>query len=139
MRAEALKWENKRLTEAKAQLEAQLRDQSRRLAQMEDAVAELKGCGSQRSAPARGLHRSFKVDIILLIFERWPSQTNPSLSLDARLSPSHAAHLHYALYKRVRIHSRLLLFTHVDGISMCCTMEGVYSKPGSPVQKALHD
>ena len=62
MRAEALKWENKRLAEAKAKLEAQLRDQSRRMAQLEDTLAEIKGCtSSKRSAPSRGLHSSFKV------------------------------------------------------------------------------
>ncbi len=61
MRAEALKWENKRLAEAKAKLEAQLRDQSRRMSQMEDTLAELKNCSSKHSAPSRGPHSSFKV------------------------------------------------------------------------------
>ena len=61
MRAEALKWENRRLAETKTKLEAQLRDQSRRMAQLEDTLAEIKGCTSKRSAPPRGLHSSFKV------------------------------------------------------------------------------
>ena len=61
MRAEALKWENKRLAEAKAKLEAQLRDQSRRMSQMEDTLAELRNCTSKHSASSRGPHSSFKV------------------------------------------------------------------------------
>ncbi|CAL5223363.1 g5867 [Coccomyxa viridis] len=61
VRAEALKWENKRLAEAKAKLEAQLRDQSRRMSQMEDTLAELRNCTSKHSAPSRGPHSSFKV------------------------------------------------------------------------------
>lgn len=42
MKAEALKWENKRLAQAKAKLEAQLRDQQRRLVHLEEIVADLK-------------------------------------------------------------------------------------------------
>ena len=65
MKAEALKWENKRLAEAKAKLEAQLRDQQRRLGQMDEAAAESRR--SYKHAPANGqgrlqnLHTPFKV------------------------------------------------------------------------------
>ena len=61
VRAEALKWENKRLAETRAKLEAQLREQSRRMSQLEDTIAELKGCASKPNALPRGLHSSFKV------------------------------------------------------------------------------
>lgn len=65
MKAEALKWENKRLAEAKAKLEAQLRDQQRRLAQMEEAAAESRRPHKHAPANGRGgmhnLHTPFKV------------------------------------------------------------------------------
>jgi len=70
VKAEALKWENKRLAESKAKLEAQLQKAQRRLSQMEDAVAELKS-SSKQSSSARGPHSSFKVGrsgVLLLDF-----------------------------------------------------------------------
>ena len=70
MKAEALKWENRRLAESKAKLEAQLQKSQRRLSQMEDAVAELKS-SSKQGFSARGPHSSFKVrrsGILLLNF-----------------------------------------------------------------------
>ena len=51
MKAEALKWENRRLSEAKAQLEVVNRDQQRRVAQLEEALHDLKatpGCHHRR-------------------------------------------------------------------------------------------
>ena len=51
MKAEALKWENKRLEEAKSRLEAQVRDLQRRLAQREEALAEARSpCKQKRRA-----------------------------------------------------------------------------------------
>ena len=79
MKAEALKWENKRLEEAKGKLEGQVRDLQRRLAQREEALAEARSPGKQKrpakdeEAPAehasprrpeqrhRGQHSSLKV------------------------------------------------------------------------------
>jgi sRNA-binding protein len=64
VKAEALKWENKRLAEAKAKLEAQLRDQQRRLGQMEEAAAARR---VHKHGPANGqgglhnLHTPYKV------------------------------------------------------------------------------
>ena len=53
MKAEALKWEDKRLEEAKGKLEAQLRDLQRRLAQREEALAEARSpCKQKRLAQA---------------------------------------------------------------------------------------
>lgn len=42
VKAEALRWENRRLAEAKDKLEGLTRDQQRRIIQLEEALSELK-------------------------------------------------------------------------------------------------
>ena len=49
VKAEALRWENRRLAEAKAKLEGLTRDQQRRIQQLEEAVSELKSAPPRRS------------------------------------------------------------------------------------------
>lgn len=48
MKAEALKWENRRLAEAKDKLEGLTRDQQRRIIQLEEAMSELKAAPVRR-------------------------------------------------------------------------------------------
>ena len=95
MKAEALKWENKRLEEAKSRLEAQVRDLQRRLAQREEALAEARSPRMQkRPAPGeeasaegksprrheqvhRGQHSSPKVLALALLLAQFQSIKGP--------------------------------------------------------------
>lgn len=48
VKAEALRWENRRLAEAKEKLEGLTRDQQRRIIQLEEALSELKSAPGRR-------------------------------------------------------------------------------------------
>ena len=49
VKAEALRWENRRLGEAKEKLEGLTRDQQRRIIQLEEALSEMKSNPPRRS------------------------------------------------------------------------------------------
>ena len=49
VKAEALRWENRRLAEAKEKLEGLTRDQQRRIIQLEEALSDLKSTPARRS------------------------------------------------------------------------------------------
>ena len=99
MKAEALKWENKRLEEAKSRLEAQVRDLQRRLAQREEALAEARSprtqkrpapgeeASAERASPRRheqvhrGQHSSPKVMALALLLPDFSFSSGLSRSL----------------------------------------------------------